>query len=136
MLQSVIGQIGIFMICAQALLQFRPKETYGKYLRLLLSAMILLQVVQPISGLFFGGSEQALQNSMEQFQSSMEESMEQAALRALEAEKQLEERSMLEVQERLAEQETATGDKAVDEKQSIEIAPVEKIQITREEENE
>ena len=133
MLQSVIGQIGIFMICAQALLQFRPKETYGKYLRLLLSAMILIQVVQPISGLFFGGNEQALQKSMEQFQSSIEESMEQAALRAVEAETQLKQRSMLEVQERLVEQE---AEDAVGEKQMIEIAPVEKIQITQEEENE
>ena len=122
MLQSMIGQIAIFMICAQALLQFRPKETYGKYLRLLLSAMILIQVVQPVSGFFFGGSVGKLENSMKQFQSSMERSMEQAALRAAEVETQMEERSMVKVQERLEEEES----------QTIEISPVEEIQITRE----
>lgn len=118
MLQTLIGRIGIFIICAQALMQFRPKETYGKYLRLLFSVMILIQVIQPFSALFFGGSELELQRSVQEFQSSMEESMEKAALRAAEAQAQLEKKSMKEVQERIA------------------IAPVEEIVITLEEEHE
>lgn len=126
MLQSVIGQIGIFMICAQAILQFRPKEAYGKYLRLLFSAMILIQIVQPISGFFFGGSGRELEKSMQQFQSSVESSMAEAAKRAVEAEKQLEDRSLLELEERLSE---TTGTEE-GEPQKIEIVPIEKIRIT------
>lgn len=117
MLQSVIGQIGIFMICAQAILQFRPKEAYGKYLRLLFSAMILIQIVQPISGLFFGGSSAELKRSMQQFQTSLESSMEEAVTRSAEAEAQ--------------EGNTDAKQGESEPVQKIEIAPVEKIQIPK-----
>ena len=35
-LYRVIGQAGIFLICAQTVVHFRPKESYDKYLKLLL----------------------------------------------------------------------------------------------------
>ena len=46
-LYRVIGQAGIFLICAQTVVHFRPKESYDKYLKLLLSVMLLLQLLQP-----------------------------------------------------------------------------------------
>lgn len=54
-LYRVIGQAGIFLICAQTVVHFRPKESYDKYLKLLLSVMLLLQLLQPVLTAFGGG---------------------------------------------------------------------------------
>ncbi len=54
-LYRVIGQAGIFLICAQTVVHFRPKESYDKYLKLLLSVMLLLQLLQPVLTMFGGG---------------------------------------------------------------------------------
>lgn len=43
-----IKTIGIFLICAQTLIHFRPKGTYVKYLRLLVSIMLLVQLMEPL----------------------------------------------------------------------------------------
>ena len=51
-LYRVIGQAGIFLICAQTVVHFRPKESYDKYLKLLLSVMLLLQLLQPVLTMF------------------------------------------------------------------------------------
>lgn len=50
-----IGQVGIFLICAQTVVHFRPKEAYDKYLKLLLSVMLLLQLLQPVLTALGGG---------------------------------------------------------------------------------
>ena len=55
-LYRVIGQAGIFLICAQTVVHFRPKESYDKYLKLLLSVMLLLQLLQPVLSAL-GGDE-------------------------------------------------------------------------------
>ena len=47
-LYHVIGQVGIFLICAQTLIHFRPRESYEKYLKLLLSVMLLIQLLRPL----------------------------------------------------------------------------------------
>ena len=47
-----IKSIGIFLICTQILLHFRPGGTYVKYLRLLVSIMILVQFLEPFGNLF------------------------------------------------------------------------------------
>ena len=54
-LYRVIGQAGIFLICAQTVVHFRPKESYDKYLKLLLSVMLLLQLLQPVLTMLGGG---------------------------------------------------------------------------------
>lgn len=56
-LYRVIGQAGIFLICAQTVVHFRPKESYDKYLKLLLSIMLLLQLLQPVLTVFGGGED-------------------------------------------------------------------------------
>lgn len=55
-LYRLIGQAGIFLICAQTVVHFRPKESYDKYLKLLLSVMLLLQLLQPVLTAFGGDS--------------------------------------------------------------------------------
>ena len=51
-LYRIVGQAGIFLICAQTIVHFRPKESYEKYLKLLLSVMLLIQLLQPVLTLF------------------------------------------------------------------------------------
>lgn len=123
-MRSMIEQIGIFMICAQTIMHFRPKEVYGKYLRLLFSVMILVQILQPFSNLFFGGSGIEMQKSIQQFQSKLDESMAEAARRAAFSEEQLQRMSLEEVQERITAQEAESGNA------EIEIEPMDRISVT------
>ena len=46
-----IKTIGGFLICAQMLIHFRPGSSYVKYLRLLVSIMILVQLMEPLGTL-------------------------------------------------------------------------------------
>ncbi|MBO4981489.1 MAG: stage III sporulation protein AF [Lachnospiraceae bacterium] len=49
---EAVCRIGIFMICAQTIMHFRPKGAYEKYLKLLVSIMVLIQFLQPFNTLF------------------------------------------------------------------------------------
>lgn len=78
-LVKIICQMGIFMICTQAIVHFRPKASYEKYLKMLVSAMILMQLLLAIGGMFSSESEQRLKERAKWFQESLEESMRRAA---------------------------------------------------------
>lgn len=56
-----ICQIGIFMICAQTFVHFCPKGAYEKYLKMLVSIMVLIQIISPI-GKVLGGNQQGIVN--------------------------------------------------------------------------
>lgn len=131
-----ICQAGIFMICAQAVVHFRPKGAYEKYFKLLVSVMVLIQIFQPISRLFAGGVKQDLEGRAAWFAQQMEESMEQASESARESEKLLEEMTLGKIQERLGvqsgqdEEETLTREGAGQEEDGggpEEIASVDKV---------
>jgi len=49
-LQS-IKSMSIFLICAQTLIHFKPKGSYEKYIRLLVSIMLLVQLMEPMGTL-------------------------------------------------------------------------------------
>ncbi|MGN1146934.1 MAG: hypothetical protein ACI4TB_00840, partial [Lachnospiraceae bacterium] len=53
-LLQVVRQVGIFMICAQMIMHFKPAESYGKYIRLLTSIMVLVQLIVPVMEIFGG----------------------------------------------------------------------------------
>ena len=99
MFRNLIGQIGVFMICAQAVVHFRPKEAYGKYLRLLLGVMVLVQIFSPMYGLFLDREGEKLTGSIREFQQEMEESMGEAAERNAISNVQLEDMSLKMLQE-------------------------------------
>lgn len=114
-----ICQVGIFMICAQAIIHFRPDGSYEKYLKMLVSAMILIQIFLPIAELFAGDSQISLGERMQQFQVQMEEGMEKARKSAEESEAVLSRMTLEEVRRQLATsekalkgQETETGQEA------------------------
>lgn len=81
-LYRVIGQAGIFLICAQTVVHFRPKESYDKYLKLLLSVMLLLQLLQPVLTVLGGGevwnAEEQVAGFTEELQTVLTRASEQA----------------------------------------------------------
>lgn len=45
---ETIRRVGIFMICAQMIVHLKPNESYEKYLKLLMSVMVMVQIIFPI----------------------------------------------------------------------------------------
>ena len=81
-LYRVVGQAGIFLICAQTIVHFRPKEAYEKYLKLLLSVMLLTQLLQPVLSVFDGGADQNVQAQVEEFTEELQSVLNRASERA------------------------------------------------------
>lgn len=81
-LYRVVGQAGIFLICAQTIVHFRPKEAYEKYLKLLLSVMLLTQLLQPVLSVFDGGADQNGQAQVEEFTEELQSVLNRASERA------------------------------------------------------
>lgn len=104
MLLRTICRIGIFMICAQAIIQFRPRETYEKYLKLLVSVMILIQLFLPVGSLLLGGSMEQTLARLELFRTQLEQEMEAVAQETEAADKLLEQMTLEEVRKRMEEQ--------------------------------
>lgn len=75
-----VCKTGIFIICAQVLLHFRPKASYEKYLKMLVSAMILIQLFVPVSDLFKGDGELSLEDRVTLFEEELKLRMEEASL--------------------------------------------------------
>lgn len=104
---QAICRVGIFMICAQALLHFRAQDTYEKYLKLLVSIMILLQLFLPVGMFFSGGNGETAAEALKQFEREMEESIREVEENAAAVDAVLEQMTLREVQGLLeAEQES------------------------------
>lgn len=101
---QAICRTGIFMICAQAITHFRPQESYEKYLKLLVSTMILIQIFIPLGNFAVGFGKAGLSDQLSDFQASLEQSMENARRQAEETDKMLEEMTLEEVRRRMEEQ--------------------------------
>ena len=96
-----ICQTGIFMICAQAIIHFRPREVYEKYLKFLVSAMVLIQLFLPIGSFIWGKGGEGAAQALEQFRSRLNESMESAEESAAAADNILEQMTLEEVRRRM-----------------------------------
>lgn len=72
---QTIRQIGIFMICAQAILHFKPSVKYEKYLKLLISVMVLVQLLLPFLKVFSWEEEDLFYTRMETIREEMEKEM-------------------------------------------------------------
>ena len=76
MFRNLIREIGVFMICAQAVIHFRPKEAYGKYLRLLLGVMVMVQIFAPVYEGIFGRTGENLTENIMGYKKELEEMIE------------------------------------------------------------
>lgn len=104
MLLQTICRIGIFMICAQAIIHFRPRETYEKYLKLLVGVMVLIQLFLPVGSFLLGGGMEQTLEGLESFRAQLEQEMETAAREAEAADKLLEQMTLEEIRKRVEEQ--------------------------------
>lgn len=93
------------MICAQAITHFRPQESYEKYFKLLVSVMVLIQIFIPLGNFAAGLGKASLSSQLSDFQTSLEQSMEEARRQAEKTDKMLEEMTLEEVRRRMEEQE-------------------------------
>ena len=87
---QTVKQIGIFIICAQVIMHFKPSAKYEKYLKLLISVMVLVQVLIPLLNIISGKDDAHFWTKVEQIQSQIDKSMEQ-----LEIENKISEESII-----------------------------------------
>lgn len=102
---DTICKVGIFVICAQTIVHFRPKGDYEKYLKFLVGIMILIQLMLPLLELFYGDGSGTVALALEQFQEKWQGSAGEARESAMEADKRLEKMTLEEVRKRMEEQE-------------------------------
>lgn len=124
---QAICRTGIFMICAQAIVQFRPQESYEKYLKLLVSVMVLIQLFSPIAGLLSGDGGSTAADRLDALRQSLEKSMEEARQQAEKTDALLERMTLEEVRRRAEEQRAAeqSTEESSAEAQRAEEPPVE-----------
>lgn len=103
---QAVCKVGIFMICAQAILHFRPREAYEKYIKLLISVMVLIQLLLPVGSLFLGDGMGKTAERLASFREELEQEMERAAREAADAERILESMTLEEIRDRVEEQNT------------------------------
>lgn len=75
---KMICRMGIFVICAQTIIHFRPDRSYEKYLKLLVSIMILIQIFLPVGEFFLGDYHSNIMEQVDRFQKELEESTREA----------------------------------------------------------
>lgn len=98
---QVICRMGIFMICAQTIVHFRPEEAYEKYIKLLVSAMALVQLFLPLGKLLLRGDGGEFPAKSEAFLRELETGMADAERDAYAADALLEQMSLEELRKRV-----------------------------------
>lgn len=101
---KAICQMGIFMICAQSIVHFRPNASYEKYLKLLVGVLLLIQIFLPVSRLLFGGGSEAFLMRVQEFEIDLQKSMDEALEQADQSQRLLEQMTLEEVRESVEEQ--------------------------------
>lgn len=104
---DAICRVGIFMICAQAILHFCPKSAYEKYLKLLVGVSVLLQLFLPVCRLLPGNGFKETAKGLEEFRTQLMSGMEQTQEELRQADALLEKMTLEEVRKRMEEAETA-----------------------------
>jgi hypothetical protein len=100
----VVCQVGIFLVCTQVVLHFRPNKDYEKYMKMLVGAMVLLQIFIPVVRLFSGDGVSDLEGSISGFAQKIEASRKEAEAAGIDADRILEKMTLEQVREALAQQ--------------------------------
>lgn len=111
---QAICRVGIFMICAQALIHFKPSEAYEKYLRLIVSVMVLIQLFLPVGSIFASRGRAGMARQLQEFRESLEEGQRFAQEQAAETDRILEQMTLEEVQRLLEEQRQQQAEEGTD----------------------
>lgn len=68
---DLLKEVGIFMVCAQTILHFKPCGKYDKYLKLLVGIMVIAQLTMPmLEWTILGGASNEMQ--VEKTESTMD----------------------------------------------------------------
>lgn len=129
-LLQIIKQTGIFMVCAQMILHFKPAECYEKYIRLLIGIMVLAQLIAAAAAVFGKEGENFFSGRVDYYKELLAESMEGADMEKAEA--LLEKMTMEEVQARInqiREEQSAALQQDGAEKQQDAKQPAEEVAI-------
>ena len=128
---GIICRVAIFMICAQAIVHFRPKASYEKYLKMLISIMILIWLFQAAESLFSPEEKGRLAQRAQWFAESLDESMQEAAAKSLFSEEDLQITGQDPRQTTSGEtlQEGREGERNAASEITVQIAPVEQITV-------
>lgn len=130
-LLQTIKQVGIFVICAQMILHFKPAESYGKYIRLLVSVMVLVQLFVPVMGIFLKSDAGNFPDRISYYEDIFSDNMEDISVTCENAEQMLNNMTMEEVKSRINNQSNenrqpdSTTDTEEEENQDIEIKRIE-----------
>lgn len=100
-LLQVIRRVGIFIVCAQTIVHFKPNGSYEKYLKLLVSIMVMVQLVTPILRLLGGGEDIDFSGAVGQYEKVLYEGREQINITNVMAEEMVENQTMEEINSRL-----------------------------------
>ncbi len=106
---GVIKQVGIFIICAQMILHFKAADKYGKYIRLLISFMVLVQLVVPIFGMVWNYDTEQFWESVEYYEDSIEQSIDEIKITDVFNEQEINSAILQEVKTRINNSKTATN---------------------------
>ena len=106
---QAICKMGIFMICAQTIVHFRPKESYEKYCKLLVGMMVLLLLMIPLTGFLLGEDSQLSVSVVEEYQRIFDGTLPGAAENERKAQELLERMTMEEIGRRMEAEEKAAG---------------------------
>ena len=115
------------MICAQMILHFKPSDRYNKYIKLLISIMVLVQLAVPVMGIFGGKGTEGFLEKVNFYGSSINEGLKEANITSANAEILLNEMTMEEVKTRLNNTEQGGG--AADETVESQKEPAGDIEI-------
>ena len=128
-----VRRAGVFIICAQILVHLRPNGYYEKYLKMLVSAMILLQLFAPVSTFLTAGSDRGIAARVLWYEEQLQEAM-QTSTETFETWEQQMEVNVLNgwinayapaaSEEQAAEQMTQSADDARRATETIRVAPV------------
>ena len=101
---QIVCRLGIFMVCARLLIHFRAQESYEKYLKLLVSVMILIQLFLPLGNFLSAEKKEAGLKELEGIRQEFEAELERAQLQAQEADRMLEQMTLEELQRQVQEE--------------------------------
>ena len=102
---DAICRVGIFLICARTVVHFRPKGAYEKYLKLLVSAMVLIQLLFPMSSFFTEDGGFRVKSGIEFFTKEFEKDMEEIRLDLADTDSLLRNMTLRQVREQTKQQE-------------------------------
>lgn len=118
---NAVCRVGIFMICAQTIVHFRPNGSYEKYIKLLVSVMILIQILKPVMGLFGGSSATEFETRIAWFDEQLQEGIYKAEEDAEGAEEIISRMTLDDAYDEILEEDD-------DENDNISVEPIEEIE--------